>query len=302
MFQSLRRVVTIAALFCALALTLAGCVHVDRSVKLKSDGSGTYTLNLGLSDQLVRAGGSSLVSQMNACGATAKSQGADFTSSDQDGYTTWSFTWSFSNVDKLNDLLRTAPQGCDTSGASSAASSNSTDFFRVTRHASGFTSSFHVTGQMSFTLDTSAANNPAATQLLQDARESFAITLPGGISSHSGGVVRGDTITYTVHVNETAKIDVTSKSLNAAALYPLIGGFAIILILFGAMVVVYRRRSHSGAAGNEVSVERDDTPTLPGRVAEPAPVAPPVNLGAPFDAAADAPTQARHDDPTTFAP
>lgn len=251
LFQFLRRVATLALLFGVLALTLAGCVHVDRSVQLHSDGSGTYTLNLGLNDQVVAAGGDSLRSQMDTCGATATSQGASFRSYEQGGYTIWSYTWSFKDVNTLNELLRTALQSCDTSGATVSANSNNTDFFRVSRRSSGFTTSFHVTGQMSFVLDQSVANGSQNAQLLQDARESFAITMPGGITAHTGGAVSGNTITYTVHVNETATIDATSKSLNVGSLYPLIGGVVVLLMLAGAMVLVYRRRSAS-ARGNQL--------------------------------------------------
>lgn len=278
MFQSMRRVAMIAALFTLLALSLAGCVHVDRSIMLKSDGSGTYMLNLALADQYVNVRGSTLQTQMAACGANAKSQGASFTSYDQGGYTTWSFTWPFSNINKLNDLLRTAPQNCESVGLSNGANFNSTDFYRVTRHTSGFTTSFHITGQMNFMLDSSAANYQAVAQRLQDARESFAITMPGGISSHTGGVVSGDTITYTVHVNEVANIDVTSKSLNTAALYPLIGGFIVVLLLFGALVFVYRRQSARSADDDQSTVEGDAPAQRDGAV-EPTPTVPRIDLG-----------------------
>lgn len=293
MFTSLRRVVTIALLFCGLALTLAGCVHVDRNVQLHSDGSGTYTLNLGLRDEVVSAAGSSLQSQMNTCGATATAQGATFKTFQQDGYTIWSFTWSFSNVNALNDLLRSAPKGCDTSGTNGVASPNTTDFFQVSRHTSGFTSSFHVTGQMSFALDSSVSGGSTNAQMLGDARESFAITMPGGITSHTGGVVSGDTITYTVHVNETARIDATSSSLNVAALYPVIGGAALILLLAGTMVWVYRRRSLSAPDGEGSEAESDE-----GAVTATTVVTGPSSAAYPHDA----PTLASQGEPPTLTP
>lgn len=265
MLHTVRRTLPVVALFCVLALTLSGCVHVDRSVKLNSDGSGSYTLNLGLSQQLVSLGGPSLVSQLDACEATEKARGASVSKYAQDAYTYWSLTWKFSNVSALNDLLRTAPRDCDTSGATAGATSSATDYFQVARHASGFTTSFHVTGQLNFALDSSVANNPTYTQLLQDARESFAITMPGGISSHTGGTVSGDTITYTVHVNQVANIDVSSSAVNIAAVLPLIGGAVVILIILGAMVYVYRKRSRGdfeqGGADAEVGPVGPDAAT-----------------------------------------
>lgn len=245
MLHRLRRAFPVVALFALLALALSGCVHVDRSVKLNSDGSGAYTLNLGLSQQLVSLGGASLISQLDACEATEKAQGASVSKYSQDTYTYWSFTWKFSNVTALNDLLRTAPQGCDASGLPAGASSNATEFFQVVRHSSGFTTSFHVTGQLNFALDSSVANNPAYTQLLRDAHETFAITMPGGVSSHNGGTVSGDTITYTVHVNQVANIDVSSSAVNITAVLPVIAGVVVIFIILGAMVFVYRQRGRT---------------------------------------------------------
>ena len=273
MIQTLRRALPVVGLLCLLALTLSGCVHVDRSVKLNSDGSGAYTLNLGLSQQLVSLGGPSLVSQLDACETTEKAQGATVSKYAQDTYTYWSFTWKFANVNTLNELLRTAPQGCDTSGATAGATSSPTDYFQVSRRASGFTTSFHVTGQLNFALDSSVANNPTYTQLLKDARESFAITMPGGVSSHTGGTVSGDTITYTVHVNQVANIDVSSRAVNVTAVLPVIGGVVVLLIILGAMVYVYRKRprgeDEQARADGEVGAAESEQATLAGASREP---------------------------------
>jgi hypothetical protein len=95
---------------------------------------------------------------------------------------------------------------------------------------------------LNFALDSSVANNPSYAQLLRDARESFAITMPGGISSHSGGTVSGDTITYTVHVDQVANIDVASSAVNVVAVLPVIGGGVVIVVILAAMLFVYRKR------------------------------------------------------------
>lgn len=287
---------TLALLFGLLALTLAGCVHVDRSVQLHSDGSGTYTLNLGLSDKVVSSGGSTLRSQIEACGVTARSQGAGVRTYEQDGYAIWSFTWSFQNVNALNELLRTALQSCDTGGATVSVNGNGTDFFKVARRTSGFTTIFHVTGQMSFTLDQNVTSGSPEAQLLQDARETFAITMPGGITSYSGGVVSGNTITYTVHANETATIDATSRSLDVEALYPVIGGGVVVLLLFGAMVWVYRRRSLQPLDGQDAALNTDEG-SIPAKSA-PDTVSTASTAGYPHDA----PTLPSQDEPPPVAP
>jgi hypothetical protein len=43
-----RRFVATAGLLLVLALALTACIHEDRSVSLQGDGSGTYTLTIGL--------------------------------------------------------------------------------------------------------------------------------------------------------------------------------------------------------------------------------------------------------------
>jgi hypothetical protein len=153
---------------------------------------------------------------------------------------------------------------------------------------------------LNFALDSSVANNPSYTQLLRDARESFAITMPGGISSHSGGTVSGDTITYTVHVNQAANIDVSSSAVNIAAVLPVIGGVVVIFIILGAMVFVYRKRvraaDESGVAAGAAEGAAPEEATLAGASREPA-----VTNGKTSPYPADAPTLSNQEDEPTRA-
>ena len=60
-----------AILLCLLlALTLAGCVHADRTITFNSDGTGTYTYAIGLSAQMISLGGSTLTQSMDKFGDT----------------------------------------------------------------------------------------------------------------------------------------------------------------------------------------------------------------------------------------
>ena len=72
-------------------------------------------------------------------------------------------------------------------------------------------------------------------------RDSFAVTMPGSITSHKGGVVSGNTVTYTVHYGEETDIDVVGSGLNTSVLIPIGAGAAIILLAIVGFII-WRRR------------------------------------------------------------
>jgi hypothetical protein len=71
-----RRIAATVGLLAILAFILSGCIHEDRSVNLHGDGSGTYTLTLGVNSQLVSLSGDDFVQSMNDYGEKLKKQGA----------------------------------------------------------------------------------------------------------------------------------------------------------------------------------------------------------------------------------
>lgn len=77
--------------------------------------------------------------------------------------------------------------------------------------SSAFSTSFHVTGQISLADPLGQATNWRA------ASESIAITLSDGITSHQGGAQNGDTVTYTISYNQTAAIDVVGSASAATS-------------------------------------------------------------------------------------
>ena len=52
----------------------------------------------------------------------------------------------------------------------------------------------------------------------RDATESLSITMAGGIVAHKGGVRQGATVTYTIHYNESATVDVSGRVAGATDL------------------------------------------------------------------------------------
>lgn len=279
--RSMLRSTAVVGLLLTLALSLTGCMHLDRNVALNSDGSGTYTLTMGLSEQLVSLASDQISTSMDQFGAKVKSQGGSYRHYDDTGYSYWAYTRPFKSIDELNTLAQETPQTGTNASADPSLPSTPTLTSQDTLHfsqQSGFLSNtFHVTGHMSMVMPSTPSTDgmPDASQYLKDMRESFAITMPGSISSHKGGVVNGNTITYTVHYGEETDIDVVGGGLNTALLLPIGGGILVVLLLIVGGVIFWRMRS--GKRAEQPAVEPmpafvpagSDAPTMPGTDALP---------------------------------
>lgn len=240
--RRLSRVVPALALGLILALALSGCIHEDRSVSLNSDGSGTYTLALGLSDQVLALGGDQIGASMDQIGAQVKHEGGNYSKHDDGSYTVWTFTRPFKSVADLNTLLQRPLTASSVGGT--APPPASADSFNVSVSSGFFIKSFHVTGHMSMLTPNDHPANPGGVgvpQVLKDMRESFAITMPGWISAHSGGTVSGNTITYTIHYGQQTSIDVTGGALTGAGIASIAGGVVLLLIVIAGVVLLLMR-------------------------------------------------------------
>lgn len=240
---------TLGAVLVAIMVLMSGCIHLDRGVTLNGDGSGTYALSIGFSDQLVSLSSDQISQSMNQFGEKVKQQGGSYRHYEDTGYTYWAFTRPFKTIAQLNELLQETPQtGDSTSTGVTISPSNGQDTLSVTETPGLLTNSFHVTGHISMLADPS--DSPPGTgginvsQYLKDMRETVSITMPGWISSHTQGEVSGNTVKYTVHYNEQADIDVTGGGMNPVARLLMIAAGAVILLLAGALVfwLVRRRR------------------------------------------------------------
>lgn len=278
--RSIKRYSTSLALLIALAISLAGCMHMDRSVTLNSDGSGSYTLTIGFSEQLVSLASDQLSSSMNTYGDKVKSQGGSYRHYDDTGYSYWAFTRPFKSVAELNTLVQDLPQTGNTTGAAGAGSLPTTgqsDTLEFTQQSSFMSNTFHVTGHMSMILPSSATDTGGVdvTPYLKDLRESFSVTMPGSITSHKGGVVSGNTVTYTVHYGEETDIDVVGGGLNTALLLPIGAGAGVVLLLIIAGAIIWQRRRGKNAAqlapeaAPAFVAAAPDAPTVPGFGASP---------------------------------
>lgn len=244
----LKRYPAVVGLLLTLLLSLTACIHLDRSVTLNGDGSGSYLLTIGYSEQLVSLAGDQITSSMNGFGDTVRQQGGSYRHYDDTGYSYWAYTRPFKTIAQLNQLVQEAPQvGNGPAGASPA----SQDTLTFTEQSGFLSNTFHVTGHMSLVIPQSDLANSEGIDLtpyLKDMRESFAVTMPGSIISHQGGVVSGDTVTYTIHFGEETTIDVVGGGFETAALLPLgIGLLVIILLLVIVGALLWRRRTRARA-------------------------------------------------------
>lgn len=267
-------------LLVALALMLSGCVHVDRDLRFNGDGSGAYTLTLGLASQLVSLDSEAITTSMDQFGEKVKQEGGSYRRFEQDGYSNWEYTRPFKSVDELNKLLRESP---DTSAASptggdSAAPVVNSDTLAVSQTPGFFSNSFRVTGQISMkdTSGTSTDNGGIdVSTYMKDARKRVTITMPGWITSHQGGEVNGNTVTYTIHYNQEATIDVVGGGINPTAVALTGGGILVVILLIAGVVVlllVRRKRAQApalapvtaGAYSSASSSASSSAPSMPG--------------------------------------
>lgn len=246
MMRSRTRIVALFTLFITCAVLLSGCIHADSDLKLNGDGSGSYTLTLGLSEMVVGLGGDTFVKSMNDYGNKVKKQGGDYRHFDKDGYSVWVYTRPFKNVNELNTLLHDNP-GDGTSGASTPEGTLS-----VTQTSNFFVNTFHVTGHISLMAPDNTPPDEGGIDIssyMKDARESVSITMPGWISNYSaGGKVQGNTVTYTVHYNEEATIDVTGGGVNPTPIFIIGGAGLVIVLLVVGGIIFWRRRSRRALA------------------------------------------------------
>lgn len=212
-------------LLCCLLLT--GCMQVDRSLHLNADGSGVYTLIIGYREPT--SGDSSSVSQsivtpMDSFGVYVTQTGGSYRRYEDQGYAYWTYTRPFASVVEANSLLQEDPRQED----ANASPVLYHDSLHVTQQSRLTSAVYHVTGAISLVDLTGNAQN------WRDASESISVTMANGVISHSGGVRQGNTVTYTIHYNESATIDVVGRVGDSSDLF----FTAAPLIIIAALLIV----------------------------------------------------------------
>jgi hypothetical protein len=228
-----------ATLLCLLlAFSLAACVQADRNVVLNSDGSGVYTYTLGISDQLVNLGGSSLSKSMDDFGAHAQQGGGSYSRYEENGFSYWKYARPFRSVSQLDLFLTESPQTSSTPDSPAVSTTDSTNTLNVVDNAGFFSTTFHATGNLSLVIPNA---DQSTRDLLKDARLSVAITMPNWVSEQHGGAQNGNTVTYVVKFGQSATIDVTGGGYNAPHIALVAGGIVLALALFAlGMFLLWR--------------------------------------------------------------
>src|SRR5262249_29611693 len=159
---------------------------------------------------------------------------------------------------------------CPVPNTNVPTTATSTDSFAVTSQAHFLSTTFVLTGHLSFQLPSQVTNSPDpnVVALLKEAHSTFAITMPGYVSAHTGGgTVSGTTVTYTAHVGDTLDFEIVGGGMNTSALLVLGGGG---LLLLGGLILIDRslrqsrtRRMRAAEAVITVALTTQLTPVVP---------------------------------------
>ena len=219
-----------AILACILAISLTGCMRVQRTLQVNRDGSGIYTLTLGFREPTSGNPASlnnAITNAMDAFAAHVEATGGASRPFQDQGYAYWTFTRTFSSMKEGDDELQDDPRQFD----ANATPILFHDSLHLTSASGPFGTTYHVTGTLSL------VDLLGNAQDWRDATESLTITMPGGISAHRGGIHDGDSITYTIGYNQSATVDVTGGATPTRAatltLAVLLGALALILAVLG---------------------------------------------------------------------
>jgi hypothetical protein len=228
-----------------LAVAITGCMRVDRAVQVNTDGSGIYTLTIAFRQP--RAGDPSSVPQqvsspMEAFGAHVRQTGGSYFRADDQGYASWTFTRPFVSVGEADQFFQEDPRQNDPNHTP-VLYHDSLHIVKETRFSSAV---FHLTGTLSLVDLLNSAHD------WRDATESLSITLAGGVIAQRGGLQQGNTVTYTIHYNESATVDVEGRVGGASDVFfttvPLL--LAGVLLLASVLLLVLGvRLLHSARAG-----------------------------------------------------
>ena len=89
---------------------------------------------------------------------------------DAGGYRTWNFTWHFTSLSRLNSLLSANASFCTLSNTNIPTTATADDTFAVVAHSHFVTTTYVLTGHLSFALvPPSATPEPNTAALLQQA-------------------------------------------------------------------------------------------------------------------------------------
>jgi hypothetical protein len=209
----------------ALALLCTACIKVDAALRLHTDDTVDGSMTYAVSKDLLALSGQSADDLFNqvASGA-ALPPGVAYRTTDYSDDTFEGKTLTFSGVNVAE--FQQGNIGGET--------------FSIQRVGD----TFQVSGLVDLTKTTTGQLQPGAQQLAKDMQLRLAITFPGPVQDHTGGVVIGNTITWTPTYGTKTEIRATGSALGDPSgdpvLWITIG--AVVAVLIVAAFVAFRRR------------------------------------------------------------
>jgi hypothetical protein len=198
------RTVILLSLASLAAVLLTGCMRVERALVIYGDGSGSYTLTIGFPEPAPSdpSGISSkIVAPMDAFGVQVQQEGGTYRRYTSQNYVYWTYTSSFSSLAGGNGLLQEDPRKYDQNHIPVLFK----DTLKISKVVGPSTTLYQVAGTISL------ADPLGNSTSWRDATESVAITMANGVSTHYGGILAGNTVTYAIAYNKTVTIDVTGN-------------------------------------------------------------------------------------------
>ena len=220
-------------LLLSATILLSGCMHVNRTLLIYGDGTGTYTLTIGFREPTPNDPSSipqNTVTTMDAFGARVQQTGGSYRRYEDQGYEYWTYALPFTSVETANAFLQEDPRQYDPN--------HSPVLYRDSLHLTLenwlFTSRLHLTGKISLVDLTGKATN------WTDATETLTITMPDGIASSHGGTRDGTAITYTIGYNQSATVDVQGNSSLSNGTVPalVVSTLALVLAVLAVVLLV----------------------------------------------------------------
>ena len=212
----------------ALALLCTACIKVDAALRLHTDDTVDGSMTYAVSRDLLALSGQSADDLFNQVASGAPlPPGIAYRTTDYSDDTFVGKTLTFSGVN-----VGEFQQG---------------NIGGQTLSIQRVADTFQVSGLVDLTKTTTGQLQPGAQQLAKDMQLRLAITFPGPVQDHTGGVVVGNTITWTPTYGTKTRIRATGSALGDPtgnpALWITIGGIVAVLIV--AALVAFRRRRPS---------------------------------------------------------
>jgi len=222
----------------ALAVLATGCMKVDLALRLHSDDTVDGTMTYAVSRNLLTLTNSSpedLLDQVASGGPLPP--GVPYDQTDYADDTFVGKTLTFSGVD-IGAFGQSGVRG------------ESLSIQRVG-------DSFQVSGEIDLTSRTTGQLQPGAAQLAKDMQLRLAVTFPGPVQQQTGGVVTGNTVTWTPVYGQKTEIQATGSALGDRGfpvLWVVLAVGAVLLVVVLVTVLVRKRtRSRSEPEAPAVS-------------------------------------------------